>query len=116
MKIYEVKFECWTVCALEHSVVVGVFDTREAAEQACAEFEELRALLEKKWWLDSVYLEINEIPLGKRMTRGEMLAELHLCHEDDEELFMQFLQDPNQEYVWGGIVEDWRREEKEVVK
>jgi len=95
----------------ERWVVVGHFDSREAAEQACAEFEELCAQLRDKW-RDDVYVEIREIDLNERLSSGQVLEYLELCPVEDEEDFMQLLRDPNQTEVWDSIVSDVRRAQK----
>ena len=95
----------------ERWVVVGHFDSREAAEQACAGLEELCAQLRSKW-RDDVFVDINEITLNECLSSGQVLEYLELCLVDDEEVFMQLLRDPNQAHVWDSIVDDLRCEQR----
>lgn len=99
----------------ERVAVVGTFDSREAAEQACAGLEELCAQLRSKW-RDDVYVDINEITLNECSSSGQVLEALDLCLVDDEEEFMQLLRDPNQTHVWDSIVDDLRCEQRKGVQ
>ena len=99
----------------ERWVVVGHFDSREAAEQACAGFEELCAQLRDKW-RDDVFVDINEITLNECLSSGQVLEYLNLCPVEDEKEFMQLLRDPNQTHVWDSIVSDMRHAQKKEVQ
>ena len=95
----------------ERVVVVGTFDSREVAEQACAGFEKLCAQLRDKW-RDDVFVDINEITINECLSSGQVLEYLDLCPVEDEEEFMQLLRDPNQTHVCGSIVDDLRCEQR----